>query len=162
MIERKDSDFYTVAIRELREKESELEQRLRRLENTKMPKNKTLRLQYVNDMLALRRELGEVQDKKVIYLWELEKLKDDVADFDSEEYCECVGYCYEKNIYVSGAGEILYLDTDENGADAIGDPAFNPTALKPLDTLSEAEKAMILNYLDEAEETPLWFKHRND
>ena len=162
MIERKDSDFYTVAIRELREKESELEQRLRRLENTKMPKNKTLRLQYVNDMLALRRELGEVQDKKVIYLWELEKLKDDVADFDSEEYCECVGYCYEKNIYVSGAGEILYLDTDENGADAIGDPAFNPTALKPLDTLPEAEKAMILNYLDEAEETPLWFKHRND
>lgn len=162
MIERKDSDFYTVAIRELREKESELEQRLRRLENTKMPKNKTLRLQYVNDMLALRRELGEVQDKKVIYLWELEKLKDDVADFDSEEYCECVGYCYEKNIYVSGAGEILYLDTDENGADAIGDPAFNPTALKPLDTLPEAEKAMILNYLDEAEETPLWFKNRND
>ena len=162
MIERKDSDFYTVAIRELREKESELEQRLRRLENTKMPKNKTLRLQYVNDMLALRRELGEVQDKKVIYLWELEKLKDDVADFDSEEYCECVGYCYEKNIYVSGAGEILYLDTDENGADAIGDPAFNPTALKPFDTLPEAEKAMILNYLDEAEETPLWFKHRND
>ena len=162
MIERKDSSFYTVAIRELREKESELEQRLRRLENAKMPKNKTLRLQYVNDMLALRRELGEVQDKKVIYLWELEKLKDDVADFDSEEYCECVGYCYEKNIYVSGAGEILYLDTDEKGADAIGDPAFDPTALIPLDTLPEAEKAMILNYLDEAEETPLWFKHRND
>ena len=45
MIERKDSDFYTVAIRELREKESELEQRLRRLENAKMPKKKEERLQ---------------------------------------------------------------------------------------------------------------------
>ena len=162
MIERKDSNFYTQALRELMTRESELEATLRRLENSQMPKNKTLRLQYVNDMLALRRELGEVQDKKVIYLWELEKLKDDVADFDNEEYCECVGYCYEKNIYVSGKGEILYLDTDENGADAIGDPAFDPTALKPIDTLPEAEKAMILNYLDEAESTPLWFKHRND
>lgn len=162
MIERKDSNFYTQALRELLAKESELETALRRLENSQMPKNKTLRLQHVNKMLSLSRELGEVQDKKVIYLWELEKLMDDVADFDSEEYCECVGYCYEKNIYVSGAGEILYLDTDENGADAIGDPAFDPTALKPLDTLPEAEKTMILNYLDEAESTPLWFKHRND
>ena len=162
MIERKDSNFYTQALRELRAKESELETALRRLENSQMPKNKTLRLQYVNDMLALRRELGEVQDKKVIYLWELENLKETLADFDSEEYCECVGYCYEKNIYVSSKGEILYLDTDENGADAIGDPAFDPTALKPIDTLPEAEKAMILNYLDEAENTPLWFKHRND
>lgn len=162
MIERKDSNFYTQALRELLAKESELETALRRLENSQMPKNKTLRLQYVNDMLALRRELGEVQDKKVIYLWELEKLKDDVADFDSEEYCECVGFCYQKSIYVSGTGEILYLEADEDGADAIGDPAFNPTALKPIDTLPEAEKAMILNYLDEAESTPLWFKHRND
>ena len=162
MIERKDSNFYTQALRELMTRESELEATLRRLENSQMPKNKTLRLQYVNDMLALRRELGEVQDKKVIYLWELEKLKDDVADFDNEEYCECVGYCYEKNIYVSGKGEILYLEADEDGADAIGDPAFDPTALKPIDTLPEAEKAMILNYLDEAESTPLWFKHRND
>ena len=162
MIERKDSEFYTQALRELILKESELETALRRLENSQMPKNKTLRLQYVNDMLALRRELGEVQDKKVIYLWELENLKETLADFDSEEYCECVGYCYEKNIYVNGKGEILYLDTDENGADAIGDPAFDPTALKPIDTLPEAEKAMILNYLDEAESTPLWFKHRND
>ena len=162
MIERKDSSFYTVAIRELRKKESELEQRLRRLENTKMPKKKEERLQYVNDILSLRHELSDVQDKKVIYLWELEILKDDKEDFESAEYCECIGYCYRKNIYVSGEGEILYLETDENGADKIGDPAFEPTALIPLDTLPEAEKAMILNYLDEAEDTPLWFKHRND
>lgn len=162
MIERKNSTFYTQALRELMSRESELEATLRRLENSQMPKNKTLRLQYVNDMLALRRELGEVQDKKVIYLWELEKLKDDVADFDSEEYCECIGLCYQKSIYVSGTGEILYLEADEDGADAIGDPAFDPTALKPIDTLPEAEKTMILNYLDEADSTPLWFKHRND
>ena len=162
MIERKDSNFYTQALRELLAKESELETALRRLENSQMPKNKTLRLQYVNDMLALRRELGEVQDKKVIYLWELENLKDERADFEGEEYCECVGTCYGKSIYVDGKGEILFMDADENGADAIGDPAFDPTALKPIDTLPEAEKAMILNYLDEAESTPLWFKHRND
>ena len=162
MIERKDSEFYTQALRELILKESELETTLRRLENSQMPKNKTLRLQYVNDMLALRRELGEVQDKKVIYLWELENLKDERADFEGEEYCECVGTCYGKSIYVDGKGEILFMDADENGADAIGDPAFDPTALKPIDTLPEAEKAMILNYLDEAESTPLWFKHRND
>lgn len=162
MIERKDSDFYTVAIRELREKESKLAQRLRRLENAKMPKKKEERLQYVNDILSLRRDLSDVQDKKVIYLWELEILKDDKEDFESAEYCECIGYCYRKNIYVSGEGEILYLEADENGADKIGDPAFEPTALIPLDTLPKAEKAMILNYLDEAEETSLWFKHRND
>ena len=162
MIERKDSNFYTQALRELLAKESELETTLRRLENSQMPKNKTLRLQYVNDMLALRRELTEVQDKKVLYLYELENLNDEKADFENEEYCECVGTCYGKSIYVDGKGEILFMDADENGADAIGDPAFDPTALKPIDTLPEAEKAMILNYLDEAETTPLWFKHRND
>lgn len=162
MIERKDSSFYTQALRELLAKESELETALRRFENSQMPKNKTLRLQHVNKMLSLSRELGEVRDLKVVYLWELENLEDERADFEGEEYCECVGTCYGKSIYVDGKGEILFMDADENGADAIGDPAFAPTALKPIDTLPEAEKAMILNYLDEAESTPLWFKHRND
>ena len=117
MIERKDSDFYTVAIRELREKESELEQKLRRLENAKMPKKKEERLQYVNDILDTRRKLGDIRDQKVLYLNELENLKDDKEDFESAEYCECIGYCYRKNIYVSGEGDILYLEADENGAD---------------------------------------------
>ena len=162
MIERKDSNFYTQALRELLAKDSERETALRRLENSQMPKNKTLRLQHVNKMLSLSRELGEVRDLKVVYLWELENLNDEKADFENEEYCECVGTCYGKSIYVDGKGEILFMDADENGADAIGDPAFDPTALKPIDTLPEAEKAMILNYLDEAESTPLWFKHRND
>lgn len=162
MIERKDSNFYTEALRELREEEGNLAQRLRRLENTKMPKRKEDRLQYVNDILNTRRKLGEIRDQKVLYLYELENLKEDREDFESAEYCECVGYCYRKNIYVSGEGELLYLEADENGADKIGDPAFDPTALIPLDTLPEAEKAMIINYLDEAEETPLWFKNRND
>ena len=162
MIERKDSNFYTQAIRELREEEGKLAQRLRRLENSKMPKGKEERVQYVNDVLDTRHKLGEIRDKKVLYLYELENLKDDREDFESAEYCECIGYCYRKNIYVSGEGEILYLEADENGADKIGDPAFEPTALIPLDTLPEAEKAMILNYLDEADSTPLWFKHRND
>ena len=162
MIERKNSTFYTEALRELMAKESELEAKLRQLENSRMPKNKTLRLQYVNDMLALRHELGEAQDKKVIYLWELENLKDDKKDFEGAEYCECIGYCYQKSIYVNGEGEILYLEADEDGADAVGDAAFEPTALIPLDTLPEAEKAIILKYLDESEKTPIWFKHRNN
>lgn len=162
MIERKDSNFYTQALRELREEEGKLAQRLRRLENSKMPKGKEERVQYVNDVLATRHKLGEIRDKKVLYLYELENLKDDREDFADAEYCECIGYCYRKSIYVSGEGEILYLEADENGADKIGDPAFEPTALIPLDTLPEAEKAMILNYLDEADSTPLWFKHRND
>lgn len=162
MIERKDSNFYTQALRELREEEGKLAQRLRRLENSKMPKGKEERVQYVNDVINTRQKLGEIRDKKVLYLYELENLKDDREDFESAEYCECIGYCYRKSIYVSGEGEILYLEADENGADKIGDPAFEPTALIPLDTLPEAEKAMILNYLDEAEDTPLWFKHRND
>ena len=162
MIERKDSNFYTQALRELREEESKLAQRLLRLENSKMPKGKEERVQYVNDVLDTRHKLGEIRDKKVLYLYELENLKDDREDFESAEYCECIGYCYRKSIYVSGEGEILYLEADENGADKVGDPAFDPTALIPLDTLPEAEKAMILNYLDEADSTPLWFKHRND
>ena len=162
MIERKDSNFYTQALRELREEEGKLAQRLRRLENSKMPKGKEERVQYVNDVLDTRHKLGEIRDKKVLYLYELENLKDDREDFESAEYCECIGYCYRKSIYVSGEGEILYLEADENGADKVGDPAFEPTALIPLDTLPEAEKAMILNYLDEADSTPLWFKHRND
>ncbi len=162
MIERKDSNFYTQALRELREEEGKLAQRLRRLENSKMPKGKEERVQYVNDVINTRQKLGEIRDKKVLYLYELENLKDDREDFESAEYCECIGYCYRKSIYVNGEGEILYLEADENGADKIGDPAFEPTALIPLDTLPEAEKAMILNYLDEAEDTPLWFKHRND
>lgn len=162
MIERKDSNFYTQALRELREEEGKLAQRLRRLENSKMPKGKEERVQYVNDVLDTRHKLGEIRDKKVLYLYELENLKDDREDFESAEYCECIGYCYRKSIYVNGEGEILYLEADENGADKVGDPAFEPTALIPLDTLPEAEKAMILNYLDEADSTPLWFKHRND
>ena len=162
MIERKDSNFYTQALRELREEEGKLAQRLRRLENSKMPKGKEERVQYVNDVLDTRHKLGEIRDKKVLYLYELEHLKDDREDFESAEYCECIGYCYRKSIYVNGEGEILYLEADENGADKVGDPAFDPTALIPLDTLPEAEKAMILNYLDEADSTPLWFKHRND
>ena len=162
MIERKDSNFYTQALRELREEEGKLAQRLRRLENSKMPKGKEERVQYVNDVLDTRHKLGEIRDKKVLYLYELEDLKDDREDFESAEYCECIGYCYRKSIYVNGEGEILYLEADENGADKVGDPAFEPTALIPLDTLPEAEKAMILNYLDEADSTPLWFKHRND
>ena len=162
MIERKDSNFYTQALRELREEEGKLAQRLRRLENSKMPKGKEERVQYVNDVLDTRHKLGEIRDKKVLYLYELENLKDDREDFESAEYCECIGYCYRTSIYVSGEGEILYLEADENGADKVGDPAFEPTALIPLDTLPEAEKAMILNYLDEADSTPLWFKHRND
>ena len=162
MIERKDSNFYTEALRELREKEGKLADKLRHLENAKMPKRKEERLQYVNDILDTRRKLGDIRDQKVLYLNELENLKDDKEDFESAEYCECVGYCYRKNIYVNGEGEILYLEADDNGTDKIGDPAFEPTALIPLDTLPEAEKAMILNYLDESEKTPLWFKHRND
>lgn len=162
MIERKDSNFYTQALRELREEEGKLAQRLRRLENSKMPKGKEERVQYVNDVLDTRHKLGEIRDKKVLYLYELENLKDDREDFESAEYCECIGYCYRKSIYVNGEGEILYLEADESGADKVGDPAFDPTALIPLDTLPEAEKAMILNYLDEADSTPLWFKHRND
>ena len=162
MIERKDSNFYTQALRELREEESKLAQRLLRLENSKMPKGKEERVQYVNDVLDTRHKLGEIRDKKVLYLYELENLKDDREDFESAEYCECIGYCYRKSIYVNGEGEILYLEADESGADKVGDPAFDPTALIPLDTLPEAEKAMILNYLDEADSTPLWFKHRND
>lgn len=162
MIERKDSNFYTQALRELREEEGKLAQRLRRLENSKMPKGKEESVQYVNDVLDTRHKLGEIRDKKVLYLYELENLKDDREDFESAEYCECIGYCYRKSIYVNGEGEILYLEADENGADKVGDPAFEPTALIPLDTLPEAEKAMILNYLDEADSTPLWFKHRND
>ena len=162
MIERKDSNFYTQALRELREEEGKLAQRLRRLENSKMPKGKEERVQYVNDILDTRHKLGEIRDKKVLYLYELENLKDDREDFESAEYCECIGYCYRKSIYVNGEGEILYLEANENGADKVGDPAFDPTALIPLDTLPEAEKAMILNYLDEADSTPLWFKHRND
>ena len=162
MIERKDSNFYTQALRELREEEGKLAQRLRRLENSKMPKGKEERVQYVNDVLDTRHKLGEIRDKKVLYLYELENLKDDREDIESAEYCECIGYCYRKSIYVNGEGEILYLEADENGADKVGDPAFEPTALIPLDTLPEAEKAMILNYLDEADSTPLWFKHRND
>ena len=162
MIERKDSQFYTQALRELRAKESELEIKLRQLENSRMPKNKEERLQYVNDTINTRRELSELRDQKVLYLYELENLKDEKTDFESEGYCECIGYCYRKNIYVSNEGEILYLEADENGADKVGDPAFSVEALKPIDVLLEAEKAMILNYLDEAEDTPLWFKHRNN
>ena len=162
MIERKNSDFYTQAVRELRLEESELEQKLRRIKNSPIPKKQEERVEYLNESIELREKLEDIRAKKLLYLVELEKLKDDVEDFKSAEYCECVGYCYRKNIYVSGEGEILYLEADENGADKIGAPAFEPTALIPLDTLPEAEKAMILNYLDEAEETPLWFKHRNE
>lgn len=162
MIERKNSDFYTQAVRELRLEESELEQKLRRIKNSPIPKKQEERVEYLNESIELREKLEDIRAKKLLYLNELENLKDDKEDFESAEYCECVGYCYRKNIYVSGEGEILYLEADENGADKIGDPAFEPTALIPLDTLPEAEKAMILNYLDEAEETPLWFKHRND
>ena len=162
MIERKDSQFYTQALRELRAKESELEIKLRQLENSRMPKNKEERLQYVNDTINTRRELSELRDQKVLYRYELENLKDEKADFENEECCECIGYCYGKNIYVSNEGELLFVDVDVNGADAIGDFAFCTKILKALDTLPEAEKTTILNYLDEAEETPLWFKHRND
>ena len=162
MIERKDSNFYTQALRELRAKESELEAKLHRLENSRMPRKQEERLQYVNDTINTRRELSELRDQKVLYLYELENLKDEKADFESEEYYECIGYCYGKSIYVNDEGEILFIEADENGADAVGDPAFNVDALKPLDVLPEAEKTMILNYLDEAVETPLWFKHRND
>ena len=162
MIERKDSNFYTQILRELRAKESELDQRLRRLENSRMPKKAEDRVQYVNDIINTRRELSEIRDQKVLYLYELENLKDEKADFESEEYCECIGFCYRKSIYVDNEGKILFAEADENGADAIGDPAFEPNALRPLDTLPEAEKNMILNYLDEAEDTPLWFKHRNE
>lgn len=162
MIERKDSNFYTQALRELREEESKLAQRLLRLENSKMPKGKEERVQYVNDVLDTRHKLGEIRDKKVLYLYELENLKDDREDFESAEYCECVGYCYGKSIYASGEGEILYLEADENVADKVGDPAFEPTALIPLDTLPKAEKNIILNYLDESDKTPIWFKHRNN
>lgn len=162
MIERKDSNFYTQALRDLREEESKLDTRLRKLENSPMPKDKSERVQYVNDILDTRRKLGDIRDQKVLYLYELENLKDDVEDFKSAEYCECVGFCYEKSIYVSGEGEILYADAKENGADKVGDTAFEPTALIPLNTLPEAEKAMILNYLDEADSTPLWFKNRNN
>lgn len=162
MIERKNSDFYTQAVRELRLEESELEQKLRRIKNSPIPKKQEERVEYLNESIELREKLEDIRAKKLLYLNELENLKDDKEDFESAEYCECVGYCYRKNIYVSGEGEILYLEADENGADKIGAPAFEPTALIPLDTLPEAEKAMILNYLDEAEETPLWFKHRNE
>ena len=162
MIERKDSNFYTQILRELRAKESELDQRLRRLENSRIPKKVEDRVQYVNDIINTRRELSEIRDQKVLYLYELENLKDEKADFEGEEYCECVGNCYGKSIYVDGEGEILYADAEDNGADAIGDPAFNTSALKPLAVLPEAEKAMILRYLDELEDTPLWFKNRNN
>ena len=162
MIERKNSDFYTQAVRELRLEESELEQKLRRIKNSPIPKKQEERVEYLNESIELREKLEDIRAKKLLYLNELENLKDDKEDFESADYCECVGYCYRKNIYVSGEGEILYLEADENGADKIGAPAFEPTALIPLDTLPEAEKAMILNYLDEAEETPLWFKHRNE
>lgn len=162
MIERKNSDFYTQAVRELRLEESELEQKLRRIKNSPIPKKQEERVEYLNESIELREKLEDIRAKKLLYLNELENLKDDKEDFESAEYCECVGYCYRKSIYVSGEGEILYLEADESGADKIGAPAFEPTALIPLDALPEAEKAMILNYLDEAEETPLWFKHRND
>ena len=162
MIERKSSDFYTQALRELRLEESELEQKLRRIKNSPIPKKQAERVTYLNESIDLREKLEDIRAKKLLYLCELEKLEEDVEDFKSAEYCECIGYCYRKSIYVSGEGEILYLETDESGADKIGDPAFEPNSLIPLDTLPEAEKAMILNYLDESEETPLWFKHRND
>jgi len=162
MIERKSSDFYTQALRELRLEESELEQKLRRIKNSPIPKKQAERVTYLNESIDLREKLEDIRAKKLLYLCELEKLEEDVEDFKSAEYCECIGYCYRKSIYVSGEGEILYLEADESGADKIGEPAFEPTALIPLDTLPEAEKAMILNYLDESEKTPLWFKHRND
>lgn len=162
MIERKSSDFYTQALRELRREESELEQKLRRLENSPMPKKQEERVAYINESIDLRGKLDDVRTKKLLYIYELENLKDDAEEIESEEYCECVGFCYGKNVYVSGEGEILYSEIDENGATAIGEPAQHSVSLKLLDSLAEAERTLILRYLDEAEETPLWFKHRND
>ena len=162
MVERKNGNFYTTVIRELGRQESELDAKLRRLERAGMPKNKKERLSYVNELYRLRYQIEEIRDKKTAYLFELENLRDEREDFDSAEYCERIGCCYGKCIYVNGEGEILYLEAEEDGADAVGEPAFEPTALKTLDTLPEAEKAMILNWLDEADETPLWFKRRND
>lgn len=162
MIELKDSNFYTQGLRELRIKEEELEAKLRRLENTQLPRKKEDRIQYVNDIINTRYELSEIRNKKVLYLYELENLKDEKADFDNAEYCECVGTCYGKNIYVDNDGNILFAKSDENGVDEIGTSAFCTEQLETIETLPEAEKTMILNYLDEADQTPLWFKHRND
>ena len=161
MIERKNSEFYTNALREMRKKESELEKKLRQIENTRLPDKQEDRAKYVYDLMKTKDALDELRLKKLKYLFELENLKDEKADFESEEYCECIGYCYGKGIYVNNEGDILYADVEKNGADAVGEPAFTPTGLKLLEVLPEAEKNMILNYLDEAEETPLWFKTRN-
>ena len=75
MIERKNSDFYTQAVRELRLEESELEQKLRRIKNSPIPKKQAERVAYLNESIDLKEKLEDIRAKKLYTLSSLKSLR---------------------------------------------------------------------------------------
>lgn len=144
---------------------------LRRLEDEKLQLEKTI---YTckgrtkrKEVSQMKERLNEIEDKQA----QLSEAVD--ADLEylragREPYCnpdereqpynECVGYAYGTALFVDSDGMLLCCEIQSH-AISIGD-TLPIDDLQPFADLPYAEQHMLLSYLLEQDETPVWFKDR--
>ena len=160
-------EYYTQALEELCEKERRLNANMKEIlcEKNSLEKYGKLsrgeKREIWKRMGVTHAELTRISETKKKLRAELSQRMEALsrkpfADDAVQPYNECVGYCYGKCIYVDMEGEFRYRLADVEDADKLGDTVDGTEALTYLNTLPEAEITMILTYLKEARETPMW------
>ena len=105
-------------------------------------------------------EICEIKEKVRKELEERmsEQEREPFADAIPQIFNECIGFCYDKCIYVDNNGDLRYREATEEDAEDIGDTAESTDTLEYLYMLPSAEITMIMSYLKESEKTPIWVK----
>ncbi len=128
-----------------------LNERCKELEMKKDERSKTLlweelnprRMQLAEEVTRLTGELLRGIEPPRLSPDEMEQL-----------YNECIGVAYGKGMFVDGNGELLFSDSTDDLQ--IGD-TVDVSELSPFSSLPRGEQDMLLRYLQENEETPVWF-----
>lgn len=124
--------------------------------------NRTERCSHYKSLAAIRLRLSELYKKKERLKKELaERMRKTPVTFADDvptPINECVGYCYGKCIYVDDEGDLRYREIEREGAEAIGEKTADIQDLNYIYELPSAEMKMIIEYLKESPDTPLWVK----
>ena len=147
----------------LREKNLKVYQSLQEAKTKKERLKASERNARYGHLANLNLKISEIEQIKEKVRKEFEERMNEIerapfTDDIPQIYNECVGYCYGKCIYVDNDGDLRYREATEEDAEQIGETTERTDLLEYLYTLPNAEFTMIITYLKESPDTPLWVK----
>ncbi len=127
-----------------------LNERCKKLELKIDKQSKTLLEELNPRRLRLAEEVTRLTEELLCSIEPPELLPDETEQL----YNECIGVAYGKGLFTDGNGKLLF----SNGTDdlQIGD-TVDVSELSPFSSLPYGEQEMLLRYLKESDETPVWF-----